>query len=172
MDMLSVAGQSQILTKAALAKDAGSVTTYSTTGTMVYAIRGKEYSKAAVTNGTTPTTDVNTGVAFVPLAANQGTVFLWMINAAGTVAVAQGLVSPGYPYGWPLDSAGNFQAGQYGGAPNFPPIADGYVPFAYQIIKNGSTGSSWTFGSSNWNATGITSAIQDITTLPDRPQIS
>jgi hypothetical protein len=41
--------------KVALA--AGTTTTISTTGTTTYGINGKAYSKAAITNGATPTTD-------------------------------------------------------------------------------------------------------------------
>lgn len=175
-DILSVAGSNQILTKAALAIDGGSVTTYSTTGTMTFSIKGKEYTKAAVTNGTTPTTDINTGAAFVKLVGGnsvantpgQGTVFLWMINASGTIAVAQKLISPGYPQAYPLDMQGNFA--QPFGKPDFPPIPEGYVPFAVMTVKAGATAAtSWIFGSGNWNATGITVSVSDINTLPDRP---
>jgi hypothetical protein len=43
---------------------------------------------------------------------------------------------------------------------------------SYIVVKNGSTGSNWTFGTSNWNATGITLGIQDVMTLTGRPQVS
>lgn len=175
MDMLAGAGGNQVLTKAALAADAGSVSTYSTTGTMVFAIKGKTYTKAAVTNGTTPTTDINTGAAFVKLVGGnsvantpgQGTVFLWLINAAGTVAVAQKLISPGYPQAYPLDMQGNFA--QPFGKPDWPAIPEGYIPFAVMTVKAGATAAvSWVFGSGNWNATGVTVAVSDLNTLPDR----
>lgn len=175
MDMLAGAGGNQILTKAALAADGGAVTTYSTTGTMVFNIKGKAYTKAAVANGTTPTTDINTGAAFVKLVGGnsvantpgQGSVFLWMVNAAGTVAVAQKLISPGYPQAYPLDMQGNFA--QPFGKPDWPPVPEGYVPFAVMTVKAGATaGLSWIFGTNNWNATGVTVAVQDLGTLPDR----
>jgi hypothetical protein len=44
------------------------------------------------------------------------------------------------------------------------------VPFAYQLVQTAGTSSAWTFGTSNWNATGVTDAIVDISVLPDRPQ--
>lgn len=176
-DMLAGAGSNQILTKAALAQDGGAVTTYSTTGTMVYNIKGKAYTKTAVTNGTTPTTDIATGAAFVGIkggasvanAPGQGTVFIWMINAAGTVAVAQKVISPGFPQAYPLDMQANFA--QPFGKPDWPAIPEGYVPFAVMTVKAGNTaaaGNGWVFGTNNWNATGITVSVQDIGTLPDR----
>jgi hypothetical protein len=171
--------ETRALSHAVFSKDAGAVTTYSTTGTLDYQILGKEYRKTAVTNGVTPTTDINTGAAFVKLVGGnsvanvpgQGCVFVWMINAAGTIAVAQGLVSPGLAQGWPLDMQGNF-ALPYG-APLFPPIPEGYCPFAYQIVKAGATAStSWIFGTNNWNATGLTVTDVNIGVLPHRPQVS
>lgn len=175
--MLDQAGLTQVLTKAALAADAGSVSTYSTTGTMLCAYRGVDFTKGAVTNGTTPTTDINTGAAFVRLVGGgsvantpgQGTKFVWMVNAGGTVAVAQVLVSPGLPQAFPLDMQGNFAAPL--GMPALPPIPAGYVPFAIMTVKAGATASAagWVFGTNNWNATGITVTVQDINTLTLRP---
>lgn len=167
------------LSDAKFVHDGGAVTTYSTTAALDYMIRGKSYTKATVTNGTTPTTDVVTGKAFVALVGGnsvanvpgQGCVFLWMIDTSGNVKVAQGLVSPGYSQGWPLDMQNNFC--EPFGAPQFPPVPEGYCPFAYQIVKAGATaGLSWIFGTNNWNATGITVSDQNIGILPDRPQVS
>lgn len=174
---LANAGMTQILTKAALAADAGSVSTYSTTGTMLISRNGVEFTKAAVTNGTTPTTDANSGAAFVALygggsVANtpgEGTKFVWMVNSSGTVKVAQVLQSPGYKRAFPLDMSNGFTA--QGGKPGMPPIPEGYVPFAVMTVKAGPTASAsgWIFGTGNWNATGITVAVEDINTVPNRP---
>ena len=174
---LANAGMTQILTKAALAADAGSVSTYSTTGTMLISRNGVEFTKAAVTNGTTPTTDANSGAAFVALygggsVANtpgEGTKFVWMVNSSGTVKVAQVLQSPGYQRAFPLDMSNGFTA--KGGKPGMPPIPEGYVPFAVMTVKAGPTASAsgWIFGTGNWNATGITVAVEDINTVPNRP---
>jgi hypothetical protein len=46
------------------------------------------------------------------------------------------------------------------------------VPFAYQFCKHYNQASTFTFGSSNWDTTGFTTAIKDVLTLPNRPQTS
>lgn len=172
---LANAAQTQVLTKAALTAT-GAETVYDTTGTMLCVLNGNEFTKAAVTDGVTPTTDANTGAPFVPLygggsVANtpgEGTIFVWMVNAAGTVRVAQSLRSPGHQRAYPLDMLGNFTA--QGGKPNLPPIPEGFVPFAIMTVRAGATASAsgWILGTNNWNATGITVTIQDINTLPSR----
>lgn len=171
-------GNNMVQGKAGLTGLSGAATTFSSSA-VTLVIRGKEYALGAQSGAATPTTDANTGKAFVPLVGGnsvanvpgQGTVFLWMANAAGTIAVAQGLVSNGYQQAWPLDMQGNFS--EPFGAPQFPPVPAGYVPFAYSVIKAGATaGTSWLFGTNNWNATGITIAVQDIEVLPDRPQVA
>jgi hypothetical protein len=67
-----------------------------------------------------------------------------------------------------LDAAGNIA--QPGGIP-FPAIGDDIVPVAYATIKNpaASGTATFTFGTTNWNATDIVTDIADIATLPDRP---
>lgn len=151
-----------VTTKAGLTGLSGAATTYSTGAAILSAINGKAYSKATVTGGTTPTTDGITGAAFVGLTAGYGSVFVWGVNSAGTVSVCQGSVEK-------LDVLGAFATA----APTFPPIPDTVAPFGYSVIKAGSTTSgTWTFGSSNWNATGITISAQDVLELPDRPQVS
>jgi hypothetical protein len=160
MDYLSQVPMTMTLMKAVLA--AGTTTTYSTTGTTQYCIKGKAYSKAAVTNGATPTTDHTTGAAFLPVSANQGSVYVFSYDAAGTVRVSQGQVLA-------LDSAGLFVL-----SPQFPAIPDTDCPFGYLIIKAGSTASgTWTFGTNNLSSvTGITYTFVDINMLPDRPQVA
>lgn len=171
-------GNNHVLGKAGLTGLSGAATTFSSSA-ITLVIRGKEYTLGAQSGAATPTTDVNTGAAFVKLVGGnsvantpgQGCVFVFMANSAGTIGVAQGTVSPGYNQGWPLDMQGNFC--EPFGAPQFPPIPAGYVPFAYAVIKAGATaGLSWIFGTNNWNATGITIAVQDLEVLPDRPQTS
>lgn len=169
------AALTQVLTKAALTAT-GAETVYDTTGVMLLSLNGKEFTKAAVTDGTTPTLDANTGAAFVALIGGgsvtnvpgQGTYFLWMVNSSGTVKVAQSLRSPGLLAGYPLDMLGNFTA--EGGTPNYPSVPEGYVPFAVMTVKAGATASAsgWILGTHNWNATGITVSIQDINSLPNR----
>lgn len=150
------------MSKATLA--AGTTTTLSNTGTTTYAIRGKAYSKAAMTNVATPTTDAATGAPFVPVPANFGCAFLIGFNAAGALLAVQGELVP-------LNASGAFMnAPQFGGPPN------DFCPIGYLLIKAGATASSapgWTFGSSNMSSvTGITYTFVDIAGIPDRPQIS
>lgn len=60
-------------------------------------------------------------------------------------------------------------------APQFPDIPDDVTPFAYQILKaatDGSTADATVFATANWNATRFTNVIVDVFTLPRRPQES
>jgi hypothetical protein len=170
-DNLAQAPGTFCVSKATLAAS-GAATTWSTTGATLYCIKGEASSTAAASGAASPTTDIGKltaagaqqTFASQPLAANTGTVFLWMYDGTGTAAtavrVAQGSVEP-------LDASGAFI-----NAPQFPIAPDNLCAFAYTVIRNGSTGSNWTFGTSNWNATGITLAHQDIMTLPGRPQVA
>ena len=138
----------------------GANTTYATTATINFAIKGSfATAKTAVTGGTTPTTDGNTAAA-ITLTAGNGTVVVWGMNSSGTVSVYQGSTTA-------LDASGKFVL-----APQFPPIPDTICPFAYHVIKADSTASTWTFGSSNWNATGLSHSAVNVMTLPARPQIA
>jgi hypothetical protein len=159
-------------TTSGLLTAAGAESVYDTTVTLNFIIDGKIYTLTAVTDGTTPTTDIVTGLAFTKLVGGasvantpgNGAVAVWMVNASGTVAVAMSVSKP-------LDMQGNFANGQ---APDFPPIPAGYCPFAYQVLKAGATASATAivFGTANWNATGFTNVIVNVATLPSRIQVS
>jgi hypothetical protein len=143
----------------------GAATTVGSTGTVHYCIKGKAYTTSAASSSATPTTDAVTGAAFVAVPANYGSVFVLCLDGSSStfataLKVVQGSVVA-------LDSAGNFVV-----APQFGTIPDTLCPVSYIVVKNGSTGSNWTFGTSNWNATGITLGIQDVMTLTGRPQVS
>lgn len=155
-------GGNLVTTKAGLTGISGAATTYSTgSSAILFSVNGKAYSKSQVSGGTTPTTDGNTAAAFLGLTANKGCVFVWALNKDGTVGVFQGTIEA-------LDASGGFI-----NPPQFPRVPDTYTPFAYVVIKAGSTTSgTWTFSGSNWNATGITVAVQDVMMLPSRPQIA
>lgn len=162
MDNQSAVPVTMCLSKAALA--AGTTTTISTTGTTVFAIRGKAYSKGAITNGATPTTDYATGAAFLPVLANNGSVYLVGFDHSGNVKCVQGTVTP-------LDNTGAFiNAPEFGGLPS------DFCPIGYLVIKAGSTASAtsgWLFGTSNMSSvTGITYTFVDVVGLPDRPQVA
>jgi hypothetical protein len=143
----------------------GAETVYDTTVTIQFAIAGKMgTAKTAVTDGATPTTD-GAGNALDTLTGTttggQGCTMVWCLTSAGAVRVFQGPVRS-------LDAAGTFLH-----APDFPEIdLNTYCPFAYQVLKHYGTASTITFGSSNWNATGFSNAIVNVSQLPARPQIS
>lgn len=162
MDIQQFAPATMALVKATVA--AGTTTTLSSTGTIVYAIRGKAYSASAWSNTATPTTDINSGSAFTGVVANKGSVYVIGINAAGAMKVAQGTIEA-------LDATGAFIQ-----APQFPGLPLDFCPLAYLVIKAGSTANAttgWIFGTSNNSSvTGITYTFQDCVTLPDRPQVS
>ena len=142
----------------------GTTTSISTTNAINYSIKGKAFTKGNLSNtALTSANDINSGAAAVALAASQGSVYVLMLDASGNLRFAQGSVVA-------LDgtTTGNFN----GPSPQFPMIPDNFCPFAYVIVQNGSAGSAWTFGSSNYNASGITWTAVDICTLPFRPQIS
>lgn len=160
MDNLAALPATICLSKVTLA--AGTTTTLSNTGTTTYAIRGKAYTKTAMTNVATPTTDHTTGAAFAPLSANQGCVFVASFDAAGNLRVSQGNVVA-------LDTAGKFIV-----APQFPIVPDTDCPVGYIVIQAGSTAvGTWTFGTNNLSGvTGLTYTFVDLINLPDRPQVA
>ena len=177
MDALQTPPLTLCVSKATLAAS-GAATTWSTTGATLYAIKGKAYTTSAASSAASPTSDAALGTTFASntLAANQGTVFVWCYDGSSTTAATAIKVCQGSEEA--LDASGNFlKAPDFPGipdtlAPDFPGLSDTLAPFAYTVVKNGSTGSAWTFGTSNWNATGITLAHQDVMTLPGRPQVA
>lgn len=141
----------------------GAATTHATTTTINYVIDGITYIKTAITGGATPTTDIVSGSG-ITLTAGKSRAVLWLLNAAGTVAVTAGDI---------VDWDGGTTSPDYGygaNAPVIPSVPDGYAPFALQVLKAGSTLSgTWTFGSSNWNATGLTVVVKNLFNTPPRP---
>jgi len=158
---------SNFCTSSGLLTATGGETVHDTTVTITFCINGKAYTKTAITDGATPTTDHVTGAAFVGLVGTasgggQGCAFVWCLNSSGSVKVIQGPVIA-------LNSSGDFAPV---GAPQFPQIPSDVVPFAYMVSKHYGQGSTFTFGSSNWNISGYSHAIQNILVLPNRPQAS
>ena len=146
---------------------AGTTSTYTTTATTVCSIGGKfATGLAAQTNTASPTTDATTGLAFVPLTANQCTVLVWGINAAGAIKLAQGqIVNTEVGIG---TAAGNFVT-----LPQFPSLPDDFCPIGYQLVRTSPTGSAFTAGTTAWAASGITcSVIKNVSMLPGRVQSS
>lgn len=183
MDYQSLIPVTMCLSKVALA--AGTTTTISTTGTTIFAVKGKAYSKTAITNGATPTTDWATGLAFIPIpiplsspnlagvpngAAGYGCVYVVGLDSTGAIRVIQGQIAA-------LDGSGNFiTAPQFGGdGPTGSGSTDNdFCPIGYIIVKLGSTAvATWTFGTNNNSGvTGVTLTFVDVITLPGRPQVS
>ena len=163
-DNLAFVPVTQCQSKVALT--AGTTSTINTPGSpagvTVYAIRSKMYSRAAGANLATPTTDFATGLAFLPIVANQGAVFVVGFDAAGTLRAMQGQIQA-------LDIAGAFVL-----APQFPIIPDTVCPVGYIVLRAGATAvGNFVFGTNNLSGvTGLTYGFQDICSIPDRPQVA
>lgn len=127
---------------AALTGLSGGATTYSSSA-FGFALNGDCYAKGSTSGATTPTTDGNTGAA-ITLTANKARAIVWAVNSAGTFSVYAGPIVD-----WTDTTASST-------ACPLPNIPGNVAPFAAHTVQAGSTTSgTWTFGSSNWNATGI-----------------
>lgn len=145
-----------VLGNAGLTGLSGAATTYSTSA-FAYAIDGIAYSNGANSTAASPTTNSTTSAALsttAPATGFRGALVVWTVDAGGTERIrSRGFVT------------------SLSGDPvvlEFPEIPATEVPFAYHTIKAGTTVSgTWTFGSSNWNATGITiGTVANLATLP------
>ncbi len=166
MDNNDARGLTSATTKAALA--AGTTTTLTIGADVHYSIVGKAYKKASASNQATPTTDVITGAAFLPLAAKKGCVFLLGLNAAGDIKVAQGTIED-------LDDAASGANSIFLRPSQFPAsLPEDFCPMGYLVTKVGASGSTWTFGSSNLAGppSNVLHTFVDVLQLPSRPQVS
>ena len=144
---------------------AGTTTTYTIATAFNYAIRGKSRTKATATNAATPTTDANTAAAFTALTASKGCVFVWMVNAAGTVSVAQGPI-------FALSGETDCANASFSSSTQWPNIPATACPFGYEVVKVGASGANWTMGSSNQaSVANVSIVFEQAMTLPDRPQV-
>lgn len=117
----------------------GAATTHST-ALFGFVIDGVCGNKAVAAGAATPTSDAATGQA-ITLTANKARAVAWVIDSGGTTKVVAGPV---------VDNAS-------GAVCPYPAIPAGHIPIAVHTIAGGSTLSgTWTFGSSNWNAAGLT----------------
>lgn len=133
-------------------------TTYSTSTAFNFCNKGLVFAKGTIAATATPTTDGRTGAALAGIVAGQCTVLVWCVDASGAVKVLQGGIGK-------CDAAGVITD-----APQFPVVPDTLTPFAYSTHRGASTVvGTWTPGSSNWNATGMTSTAYNVSGLPDRP---
>ena len=139
---------------------AGTTSTVSTTNAIQSSIKGKSYTRAALTNQATPTTDKVTGAAFPALSANQGTMVILGVDTGGNIVAAQGSIEP-------LDGNGAFI-----NLPQPPPpLPNDCAPWGYILLKAGSTLSgTWRFGTNNLSSvTGMTYTFGDLDSYPNRP---
>lgn len=152
-----LAGGNFALGKAGLA--AGTTTTYSVANQTDYAIGGVAFRKAVATNAASPTLDGNTGLAFKPLVLNQACVFVFALDAAGNVTVAQGPI---------VDNSAVLGGSA---ACQFPGIADGKTAIGYLLAQAGPTAvGTWLFGTNNLSSvTGLTFTFRDVIALPPQP---
>lgn len=144
----------------------GTNKSYTTTVTTQCVINGKfATALTAQTNQAVPTTDHATGAAFVAQTDDTACCYVMGINAAGTIKACQGPIVP-------TEVGVTTTAGAFRDAPPFPTVLpDDFCPLAYTIVRTAPSASSWTFGTDNWAATGVTTMeFVNIATLPDRPQ--
>ena len=143
----------------------GTTSTYTTTVISAGMINGKYVTAlAAQTNTATPTTDANTGAAFVPLTANQATVIVVGQTVAGVIQMAQGSIVP-------TVTGVTTTAGAFINAPQFPNVPDDFMPLGYLLVRTSPTGNAFTAGTTSWTASGITTTeFVQCGAFPDRPQ--
>lgn len=146
---------------------AGTTSTYTTTVTTECVINGKfATTLAAQTNTATPTTDAQTGAAFVAQTDNTASVYVFGVALAGTIAVCQGSIEE-------TEVGVTTTAGAFKSPPQFPKLPDDFCPIGYIVVRTAPSAADFTFGTSSWTATGITAATAvNVSMLPDRPQTS
>lgn len=164
MDQLTVRGRTMNMGKSGITK--GTTSTYTTTVATKCTIRGKWATDLAIqTNTATPTTDDgNADAAFRALADNQATVIVFGVNAAGAIRAAQGSIEP-------TEVGITTTAGAFINRPQFPSLPEDFCAIGYVVVRTAPSAAAWTFGTSSWTATGITSTdVIEVSELPDRPQ--
>lgn len=145
----------------------GTTSTYTTAAATSASINGAfTTALAAQTNTASPTVDATTGAAFVALTANQATVLVWGVNAAGAIKLAQGSIVA-------TETGVTTTAGAFLGVPQFPALVEDFVPIAYGLVRTSPTGAAFTAGTTAWAASGITCSVaKNVSALPDRPRTS
>lgn len=156
---LEISGANISLSNVVLAATAGAAT-LGTTNATVATINGEFTTALASGIGKTLAFVENDGAtAKTPanLAVNQACSIVCCVNAAGAMKNLQGPIQS-------LDAAGNLVNPIL-----FPRVPDNLVAFGYLVVKAGSTSSGFIPGTTNWNATGITTTAKSIAVLPSRP---
>ena len=152
MNLQDQNGFSGAFVPATVVLDAGA-TTYDVDA-LSYAIDGIAYKKAAVSNGASGVPATGALVLLTPSTGFAAALVVVTIDAGATIRFrTKGFVAS--PSGAPVETF-------------FPEIPLAEIPIAYFTLKGGTTiSTSWTFGTSNWNATGMTtSATVSLCGLP------
>ncbi|MDD1623572.1 MAG: hypothetical protein LUO94_02250 [Methylococcaceae bacterium] len=162
MDNRNLRGLTMGLVSPALVKGANK--SYTTTVTSAGIINGKYVTPlTAQTAQAVPTTDATTGAAFVALATQQATVVVVGQNAAGTIQASQGTIVP-------TALGVTTTAGSFINYPQFPALPADFIVFGYLLARTAPSATSWTFGTDNWAATGVTcTEFVQCAVLPARP---
>ena len=181
MDQLAKAPITMCFTNATWAE--GTTSTLSTTGTTRYTIDSFFYTKTALTNQATPTTDWATGNAFIPMpipltstglgpgipaaAAGYACAFLLGFDHSGNLKAIQGPIVACDTSGNPIQ-APSFSA-QLGPAGSVQSSDNDFCPCGYIVVKSGSTAvATFTFGTTSWSTTGYTTSLGDLASVPGR----
>jgi len=166
-DFQDIRGGNRCFNDAGLAGQTSGISTYTTTGVGAntgceYTIGGRFYYSTDDSATATPTVDISTGEAFVPLtgttaALGEGCVFVFCWDSGQVLRVAQGPVVKS------ADVANGAEAYE------FPSIPDTVTPFGYQTVSYVGT-TSWIFGTDVWDATTATLGTWiPCAVLPPRP---
>jgi len=149
---------------------AGTTSTLTTTVTGAPILDGKfNTAGTIITNAAHPTTDFNTGLAFVAMVGGNGVlnargqgcivVYGW-ITGASTLRAIQGPIAS-------LDIQNNFEWN----APQFPAVPNNFVPFAYVVMKARAVdGLSIIVGTTAWAS--FAQTFVNVVMLPSRPQVA
>ena len=146
---------------------AGTTSTFTTTAAAAGLINGKFVTALGIsTNLATPTTDATTGKAFVGLTPNQTCAIVFGQNAAGSLRMCQGPAIS-------TEVGVTTTVGAFINAPQFPGLAEDFMPIAYTIVRTAPSAATFTPGTSSWTASGVSATtFKRIGQLPDRPQIA
>lgn len=168
----------------------GTTSTISTTSTNAYIIEGLFYSRTALSNQATPTTDLATGNAFIampiPLStsglpisvpnpcAGYACAFTLGFNAAGTLLAIQGPIVGIDANGYFISAAPSLSPALGPPGPNPGTTAgimanNDFCPCGYIVMKSGSAAAAtFTFSTTAWSTTGYTTSLGNIASLPAR----
>ena len=154
------------LAKTGLVK--GTTKTYTTGASSAGMVNGKWATPiTAQTNTAVPTTDAATGLAFVAMTTQKACVYVMGQTVAGVIQACQGTIEP--------TALGiTTTAGAFLKAPSFPQLPDDFIVFGYALVRTApSMSTTWTFGTDNWAATGVTTTeFVQCGALPGRPVTS